>query len=411
MIERFRPGLILLITAIYLLGSLGPVRAAGWGDGSGGDAALFLLSASNDIKERSRRKRKSKKKRRKSLKKPKKEIDEEDELLMDDDDDEELLKDFDQPPPMLDKVRTVLLDIRPVDASEAMTEGIYGHVKATLKGAEDLGEILDRSDLGRGKLYRHVVQTCQGIDNSLCLRGFARGVNARYAIYGELRDLDDMYLLLLEMMDVRTGRILETTRAKISKPARDINKRACEAACRLVRLYGCAPEKPPAPGAFTAFPEQTESEPVSEAPDLEDDYFTTEERKPTAPDDASDVTKSDEGGLSGMAIGGCVMAGFGGAALVGGATTTALWIKAMNEYNSAKEGEGEKARDAKDRAIKMQWTSLGLYATAAALTAGGVTMIVLVSRQEDNSGSGGGDEWVAPMVGPKTYGLMIGGSF
>ncbi len=311
------------------------------------------------------------------------------------------------PDPEADEaLRTVLLDIGVVDAEDGDAQRAYRAVLKTLASAEDLGEVVGRDVLGFGGMYRHVVNSCRGMENTPCLANFAKSVEARYAVFGQLRDLDDVFLLELALMDVRRGRMLETAKAQIAKPGTTLAKQAAEAACRLTRNYGCSKD---AMGAVAVAPVaapvtlQTNTPQGMAKP--QESYFSTQSE---TPEKAMQVERS--GGPSSMAIGGWVMVGLAAGAAVGGAVTTALMFKEYDTYDNAQPGEGQKARDAKDAAQLYQWTSLGLYIGAGALAAGGITLLVL-DAMAPADGSGGGDWQIVPSMSPSGPGMNVMGRF
>jgi len=107
-----------------------------------------------------------------------------------------------------------------------------------------------------------------------------------------------------------------------------------------------------------------------------------------------------------MEISGWVMIGMSAAALVGGGTTTGLMFVAKQDYDDAKTGEGAKARDARDRAELMQWTSVGLYAAAGAFAAAGIPLLVLANEKKPKSTT-----WLSPAIGPRVVGVSLQGRF
>jgi hypothetical protein len=336
------------------------------------------------------------------------------------DDDDLLDEPLDLPP--APKFKTILLDIEPVDMDEKLAARVYVRVFEVLQQAEDLGDVIGREAFGKGQLYRHLVRTCQDIENIGCLGRFAEKTKATMAVFGQIQDMDDLTVLTLYLMDVKTHQIRESVRTPIPKPASDqeIIENAAIAACRLVRHYGCGtPAQPaalavvpvPAPAARAQAPE-----PLSDDADL-DEAETDEDEDDLDDEDEEDspivaaakpakATKSYSDRQKTFIITGWTFVALSAASLAGGAATTALMVQAVDEYNAAQPGEGQKARDARSRAETMQWTSLGLYSAAGACAAVGIPLLVLGYQDDPETATS-----LLPVVAPDGFGLVLTSRF
>jgi len=345
---------------------------------------------------------------------------------------------------------TVLLDIQPVNSGEGEAQAVYDAVLETIKQAEDLGEINGRLELGSIIPEMHPMEKCRSIDNKRCIRQTGMDINARYLVYGALRDMDDVYLIELELMDVRGGEVLQEVRTQIVKPSTRLPERASEAACRLTRMYGCEQEEAMTAGAVAVAPMPVDtSEQKTQAAD-DESYFEDEkepaaqEEKASTADDEADfenieedetkpeptavavqetanepepeqsIEKSSGDGSKTNKILGYTFAGIGAAALVGCVTTTSLMYVKYDEYNSVKQTDPDaasKAKAKKDDVKTLYWASIGLGVGAA--VSGGLSLMFFLL---DGTGSGDYDsidsDWsAAPMVTPESSGFVINGRF
>lgn len=335
-------------------------------------------------------------------------------------DDDDLLTTARTPPPA-PRNRTILLDINPVDMDPKVMGRIYARALDVMKGAQDLGTVYGREALGEGQLYQHVVRTCQDIENVPCIARFAARTEATLAVFGQISDLDDIYLLELHLLDLRSTRVRESVRVTIPKPATDqeLIENTAQATCRLVRHYGCkaasraaalaAPAVVPATAPGPAAPRAPAQAPDSPAQASDDDDDTPppaaapastrvsnpevldwddEDLDDEPPARATSAARPQSPAGKGprsprsarqktLSNTGWAFIALSAASLAGGATTTALMFQAKSDYDAAQPGEGAKARDARDRALMMQWTSLGLYSAAGAFAAVGIPLLVL----------------------------------
>lgn len=357
-----------------------------------------------------------------------------DDLLESDDDD---LLSTARTPPAATRNRTILLDIYPVDMERDLIGRIEARVLEIMRSAQDLGVVYGREALGEGQLYQHVVRTCQDVENLVCMARFAARTEATLAVFGQIRDLDDIYLLELYLLDVRSSRLRESVRVTIPKPAEDLEiiENAAQAVCRLVRHYGCtsatrrailAPAVAPSAQPQTAQPDarisDDDDEPLPVAapapagpPDDEplwddddfDDGFDDEPAVRAVP--AARTARPTPGPKAPRTLKqktyintGWTFVALSAAALAGGGATTALMFQAKSDYDAAQPGEGAKARSARDRALTMQWTSLGLYSAAGAFAAVGVPLLVLGYQDSP------ADEFVLlPATTPEHVGLVL----
>ncbi len=345
---------------------------------------------------------------------------------------------------------TVLLDIQPVNSTEGEAQAVYDAVLETIKLAEDLGEINGRLELGSTMPEMHPMEKCRSIDNKRCIRQTGMDLNARYLIYGSLRDMDDVYLIELELMDVRGGQVLQEVRTQVVKPSTRLQERAAEAACRLTRMYGCEQEETMTGGAVAVaapMPAAAEEQPPRNVDD--ESYFddeekpaTAEEQAPVSDDEAdfNDSEKEEAAPVEAVAaqppaepepeqeivrkssadrsgtyrILGYTFAGIGAAALVGCATTTALMYMKYDEYNAVKTTDPDasaKAKSKKDDVKTYYWATIGLG--IGTVVSGGLSLMFFLL---DGSGSGDFDadtsDWsAAPMVSPEAAGFLVNGRF
>ena len=375
---------VLLICA-FLAGMQAPVLAAF-------DGGMQVAKKSGKKRKKKRKRKKKKVKKKKTEKADAAEAEDEEAELEEVDEDAPMFKDD------LSRTRTILLDLNPVNTTKQLTRDVYRAILERIKEAEDLGYVYGREVFGERKRAKRIIRTCRGMDNTICLKKYGRATQADFAIYGDLRDLDDTFLLYMEMLDLHSGKVLESVRVQIQKPVKDdiVVEQSSSAACRLTRLYGCkenkgeaiaAPVPVATPGADDEdIIEQAEPEPeeeVEEEPEGKGPFFADEE-----------ASKKSE--MSGLGITGWVLTAFSAAALAGGAATTVLMIDAKNKYDGAKDEQT--ALNEKQRAQTMLWTSVGLYAAGGAMLAGGVTCLVLDAAA--SPGSGGGDFYIMPAIGP-----------
>ncbi|RJO65836.1 MAG: hypothetical protein C4523_15140, partial [Myxococcales bacterium] len=331
-------------------------------------------------------------------------------------DDSDLLRDAPPPPSAAAQsqaapapaatIDTVLLDINPVDTSREQAEIVYAATLEVLRRAEDLGRVAGKEALGDSAPARSAIRACRSMDNTACLQNFGKAAGAKYAIYGEARDMDDAFLLVLEMLDVQSGKVLESVRAQLPNPPPDLAEKTAEAACRLVRFYGCQ-DSAPAAAAAAAAPAPTPgvtTEPEAKAAETRpasdgDDMFAEDRRTSPAATVSRRMTPTETGGWA--------LVGLAGAALVGGLVTTGLMYKTYDDYKAATTREA--ALDKKDKALTLQWTSIGLYGGAAAL--GGAAIVLLILGANQSSDGSGDGVWASPVLAPGATGLAVGGSF
>ena len=295
------------------------------------------------------------------------------------------------PSELITRFKTIMLDIHPVGASEDVAAQMYQAAEVKLNDASDLGQILNRRVYGGAPGARHVIRTCRGMDNKSCLRKFAKAANSNYAVYGEVSEGDDDSTLQMELMDVRTGNVLEAMRVVFSEhPTMTPPQIAAEATCALTRFYGCGDKTviatTPVPASVA---EKTEPDPAYQR------MFTDEPEK-------------GEYHITGKGIAGWTLFSLGIASMASGAYPTILMLDAQKEYDSATLVEKQKAIDAKSEAKTMMYTSFGLYGAGAAMTLTGIILLVMDS-DEGRSGSGG-DASVTPGISP-TGMLTVTGTF
>ncbi len=403
---------IVLVTFWVSLSSVGWAAAIG---GHSSDGVLLLSAAKKSTKKKSKKKKSVKKSKAKTKpveqKKEKAPAQDDADLFSDDAAGASSEPQAESQPQMV----SVLLDLSPADASEAVAQLAYDSILETLRLAPDLGEILSREDLGKETIYRHVVKTCRGMDNYRCLRSFAAAINARIAFFGEIRDLDDLYLVYIEMLDVKTGRSMDSIRVQVAKPGKDLREVVAQATCRLTRPFGCERQGPPVYAEPVA-PVGSTTPPLTALEELPQDS-PLEQRPVVGQTDDSGALgvqarqRREAEKLSGMEIGGWVLASLGVGAAAGGIAMTVLMYQAKDDYDNATTKQ--QAEDHKDTTLSRQWTSIGLYAGAAALGAVGIGLIIAGYQKRKQAGSGGGVEtpWIAPAISPEGAGVVLGTSF
>lgn len=326
---------------------------------------------------------------------------------------------------------TLLLDIESLYLSPQQKETLYLSAFQTLEQAEDLGEILGKEIVPKEKILKDPVITCQCLNNkhplcrgastTTCISRVASTVDATYVIYGFLQDMDDLYLLTLSMIDVKNKK--EINRVKTTLPItaeiNAINAAVGESTCKLTRRYGCedADMAAVAPATSPTAPAEVVVEPVpdtmvAEADEQDIEAMTTmEDEKPDVVIPDKPPVALDDSQVKLFKTTGWVMIGLSAASLIGGATCTTLMYMYKSDYDAAQSGEGAKARDAKDKTLMMQWTSVGLYSVAGVTAAVGIPMLVLGYMAEDYNEYQKKNALLLPVVGPDNVGLALSGRF
>ncbi len=330
---------------------------------------------------------------------------------------------------------TMLLDILPMNSTEEEAQWVYQAVMEALKQAEDLAPVDDNKSLieTQGK---HPINKCRSIDNKRCIRQLGQKAEVRYLVYGELRDMDDVFLIILELMDIEEGRVLQDVRTQIVKPTTKLKERSAAAACRLTRFYGCEENELLASGLIIApAPTQASKAPAAQS---DDSYFEDEPgaEEQTTKDEPSDdepepvaaivperekqpeplETREESKPGNEMEIAGWTLVGVGGAAAISSIATTAMMFVKYDEYNSIKATEPnaqKKSRDKKEEIKTLYWTSIGLG--AGAIVSGGLATLFLLLDESDSEGSAGDDLtplWsAAPMYSPEGSGVLLNCNF
>lgn len=375
---------------------------------------------------------------------------------------------FGQTTPKAELSGTLVLDLSPQDTSEAQAAVAYRALAQTLARAADLEPFLWREKLALPARQKHPLLVCHGMGNTPCVRHYGQASGVRYLIYGELRGLDDLTLLTLELMDVKSGRILESVRRQISDP-RQIAATTGEAACHLTRLYGCTRELPGAAAPAA----QAAAQPASEAPksdhdidavmresaareklarskELDDDAKpaakatakavekTPPKAAEAAPDESDETPKAapqtapaapklaaekaPARRLSRYEKAGWSLVALSAASLGGGIGCSLLADKAYKDYTKA--STYDKAQSSKKKTKTFMYSSFGLYGLSAAGLAGGVTLLVLGARQAEPPKAQASEAAaetprakplaafsIAPQLAPDGFGLTLGAAF
>jgi len=326
--------------------------------------------------------------------------------------------------------KTILLDMESIYLSKAQKAVLYNVAFQTLKQAEDLGTILDKSSIPQKSIFKNVISTCQCLDNShplckganpsQCLSKVAKTTNATYAVYGNLQDMDDLYLLEMKIIDVAKGESIHAVKTTLPITAKSelINQTIAETTCKLTKRFGCgeAPEIVAAPVVAPAVKVPEESDPevlISDEIDQDieaDMVFEDEIEEPDPVAARKPPVELTNEQVKLYKTTGWVMVGISAASLIGGATCTGLMYKYKSDYDNAKPGEGAFARDAKDKTKMMQWTSIGLYSVAGVTAAVGIPLLVLGYLADDYN-QAQESALLLPTVGPNNFGLALSGRF